>query len=136
LGNKFRVFKKVREVFHVTEEVEYNKITEVVEVNEGDFLLVMPGELVHGVTKEKLTLPENLAGRIEGRSRYARIGLMTHVTAGLVQPGCNNKQVLEISNMSPMPIALHPGTRICQIVLEEVKGEAKYKGKFKDQLNP
>ena len=116
LGNKFRVFKKVRKVFHVTEEIDYDKITEVVEVKDGEYLLLMPGELVHGVTKEKLTLPENLAGRIEGRSRYARIGLMTHVTAGLVQPGCDNKQVLEISNMSPMPIALHPGTRVCQIL--------------------
>jgi dCTP deaminase len=136
LGNKFRVFKKVRKVFHATEEIAYNKITEVVEVKDGEHLLLMPGELVHGVTKEKLKLPKNLAARIEGRSRYARIGLMTHVTAGLVQPGCDNKQVLEISNMSPMPIALHPGTRICQIVLEEIKGKAEYKGKFKNQINP
>jgi len=136
LGNSFRVFKKVREVFHVTEEVNYDKITEVIEVKDGEHLLLMPGELVHGITKEKLKLPNNLAGRIEGRSRFARIGLMTHVTAGLVQPGCNNKQVLEISNMSPMPIALHPGTKICQIILEETKGEAEYRGKFKDQTNP
>jgi dCTP deaminase len=61
---------------------------------------------------------------------------MIHVTAGLVQPGCDNKQVLEISNMSPMPIALYPGTRICQIVLEEIKGRAKYDGIFKDQTSP
>jgi dCTP deaminase len=136
LGNKFRVFKKVRKVFHATEEISYDKITEIVKVKDGEYLLLMPGELVHGVTKEKIRLPENLAGRIEGRSRYARIGLMTHVTAGLVQPGCDNKQVLEISNMSPMPIALYPGTRVCQIVLEEIKGGAKYRGKFKDQTAP
>jgi dCTP deaminase len=96
----------------------------------------MPGELVHGITREKIRLPGNLAGRIEGRSRFARIGLMVHMTAGLVQPGCNNKQVLEISNMSSMPLALYPGTRVCQIVLEEVRGEAKYEGRFKDQLTP
>jgi len=136
LGNRFRVFKKVREVFHVTEEINYEKITEIIEIKDGDHLLLMPGELVHGITKEKLKLPNNLAGRIEGRSRYARIGLMTHVTAGIIQPGCNNKQVLEISNMSPMPIALHPGTKICQIILEEIEGEAKYKGKFKNQTSP
>ena len=136
LGNSFRVFKKVRKVFHVTEEINYDKITEVIEVKDGEHLLLMPGELVHGITKEKLKLPNNLAGRIEGRSRFARIGLMTHVTAGLLQPGCNNKQVLEISNMSPMPIALHPGTKICQIILEEIKGEAEYRGKFKDQTSP
>jgi len=136
LGNSFRVFKKVRKVFHVTEEINYDKITEVIEVKDGEHLLLMPGELVHGITKEKLKLPNNLAGRIEGRSRFARIGLMTHVTAGLLQPGCNNKQVLEISNMSPMPIALHPGTKICQIILEEIKGESEYRGKFKDQTSP
>jgi len=60
---------------------------------------------------------------------------MIHVTAGLVQPGSDNKQVLEISNMSPMPIALYPGTRICQIVLETVEGKAKYKGRFRDQIS-
>jgi dCTP deaminase len=136
LGNRFRVFKKVRKIFHVTEEINYDKITEIIEVKSEEHLLLMPGELVHGITREKIKLPENLAGRIEGRSRYARIGLMTHVTAGLVQPGCNNKQVLEISNMSPMPIALHPDTKICQIVLEEIKGKAKYRGKFMNQISP
>lgn len=136
LGNNFRVFKKVRQVFHVTEEINYNKITEIIEVKDEEHLLLMPGELVHGITKEKLKLPNNISGRIEGRSRFARIGLMTHVTAGLVQPGSNNKQVLEISNMSPMPIALHPGTKICQIILEKIAGKATYKGKFKNQTNP
>jgi len=58
------------------------------------------------------------------------------MTAGLIQPGCDNKQVLEISNMSPMPLALYPGTKICQIVIEEVLGEAKYSGRFKDQTIP
>lgn len=136
LGNKFRVFKKVRKIFHVKEDLKYEKVTEVVSVKNGDYLLLMPGELVHGITEEKIRLPEDLAGWIEGRSRFARIGLMIHVTAGLVQPCCDNKQVLEISNMSPMPIALYPGTRICQIILERIEGKAKYEGKFKDQTNP
>ena len=136
LGTKFRVFKKVRKIFHVKEDLNYQEVTEVVEVKNGDYLLLMPGELVHGITKEKIKLSEDLAGWIEGRSRFARIGLMIHVTAGLVQPCCDNKQVLEISNMSPMPIALYPGTRICQIILERLKGKAKYEGKFKDQLSP
>jgi len=136
LGNKFRVFKKVRKIFHVKEDLKYEEVTKVVNVKDGDYLLLMPGELVHGITKEKIRLSEDLAGWIEGRSRFARIGLMIHVTAGLVQPCCYNKQVLEISNMSPMPIALYPGTRICQIILERIEGKAKYEGKFKDQVNP
>ena len=136
LGNEFRVFKKVREIFPVKEDVQFERVSESIRITEGTFLLLMPGELVHGITREKIRLPGDLAGRIEGRSRFARIGLMVHMTAGLVQPGCNNKQVLEISNMSSMPLALYPGTRICQIVFEEVRGEAKYDGRFKDQLTP
>jgi len=136
LGTKFRVFKKVRKIFHVKEDLKYEEVTEVINIKNGDYLLLMPGELVHGITKEKIRLSKDLAGWIEGRSRFARIGLMIHVTAGLVQPCCNNKQVLEISNMSPMPIALHPGTKICQIILERIEGTAKYEGRFKDQTSP
>ena len=136
LGNEFRVFKKVRGIYHVKEEAQFEEVSESVHVADEDYLLLMPYELVHGITRERIRLPNNLAGRIEGRSRFARIGLMVHMTAGLVQPGSDNKQVLEISNMSSMPLALHPGTRICQIVLEEVHGEAKYEGRFKDQMAP
>ena len=136
LGNKFRVFKKVRKIFHIEEELNYQEVTEVISVKNGDYLLLMPGELVHGITIEKIRLSEEMAGWIEGRSRFARIGLMVHVTAGLVQPGCDNKQVLEISNMSPMPIALYPGTKICQIIFERLEGKAKYEGRFKDQVSP
>jgi len=136
LGSEFRVFRKVRKIFHVKEDMNYEEVTQVITVKDGDYLLLMPGELVHGITKEKIKLAEDLAGWIEGRSRFARIGLMIHVTAGLVQPGCDNKQVLEISNMSPMPIALYPGTRICQIILEKLKGKAKYEGRFKGQTKP
>jgi dCTP deaminase len=136
LGNEFRVFKKVRGIFHLKEDVDYEEATKVVRLNKGDYLLLMPGELVHGITKEKIELSQDLAGWIEGRSRFARIGLMVHVTAGLVQPGCNNKQVLEISNMSPMPIALYPDTMICQIIFERLEGKAKYEGRFKNQTKP
>ncbi len=96
----------------------------------------MPGELVHGITRERIRLPDDVMGWIEGRSRYARIGLMVHVTAGLIQPGSDNRQVLETSNMSPMPLALYPGTKICQIILEKVEGRAKYQGRFRDQTAP
>jgi dCTP deaminase len=136
LGNKFRVFKKVRKIFHVKEDLTYENVTKVVNVKNGDYLLLMPGELVHGITKEKIRLSGELSGWIEGRSRFARIGLMIHVTAGLVQPCCDNKQVLEISNMSPMPIALYPGTKICQIIFEKIEGNAKYEGRFKNQISP
>lgn len=136
LGNEFRVFQTKEETIHATHNIPVESFTKRVTVEEGHHLILKPGELVHGISREHIHLPDNLAGWIEGRSSYARIGLMIHMSAGLVQPGTRNRQVLEISNMSPVPIALHPGTRICQLVLETVKGKARYRGRFKDQAAP
>lgn len=136
LGDEFRVFKKVHDVFQVTDQVDYTKITEIVKVKSGGRILIMPGELIHGITKEKVTLPRNLAALIEGRSSLARVGLLTHLSSGFVHPGSSNRTVLEIANISPMPLAIQPGTKICQLILVEVRGEAKYKGRFAKQLRP
>jgi len=136
LGNEFRVFQTKGEVIHATDKIPVDTFTRRVTVKDGDFLLLKPGELVHGMSRERIELPDDVAGWLEGRSSYARIGLMIHMSAGLVQPGTQNRQVLEISNMSPVPIALHPGTRICQLVLETMRGRARYTGRFKDQAAP
>lgn len=136
LGNAFRRFKHHNEVFPVKEEAKAETITELVKLKEGDFLLLKPQETVLGITKEKITLSPDICGWIEGRSRFARIGLGVHITSGFIQPGIDNYQVLEITNLSPTPLALYPNTRICQIVFERCEGEAKYKGEFKDQKNP
>lgn len=81
-----------------------------------DRILLNPGELCLGITKEKITLGNDIIGKLEGRSRYARVGLSVHVTASLVQPGVSNHQVLEIVNNAPFPIILHKGMRVSQIV--------------------
>jgi dCTP deaminase len=91
---------------------------------------------VHGVTNETIHLPRNLCGWLEGRSRIARLGLTIHATSGFVQPGVSNRQVLELSNVSSIPLALHAGVRICQIVLERTEGEAEYTGRFANQSRP
>ena len=95
-----------------------------------------PGETIHGITRERITLPGNIAGWLEGRSRFARLGLMIHVTAGFVNPGVSNRQVLEISNLAGRPLRLHPGTRLCQIVLQRCEGSAIYTGRFARQQHP
>ena len=136
LGNEFRVFKKVHDVFRVTERVDYTKITEIVKVKKGGHILIMPGELIHGITREKVTLPPNLAAFIEGRSSLARVGLLTHLSSGFIHPGSSNRTVLEIANISPVGLAIKPGTRICQLILIEVSGKARYKGRFANQLKP
>ncbi len=136
LGNAFRIFKKIHGVFHVKDDVNHENVTEKIHVKNGNYFLIMPGELVHGITKETISLPDNICGRIEGRSRFARIGLLTHLSSGFIHPGTTNKTVLEIANISPVPLAIYPGTRICQIVLEEVKGKEKYRGSFHLQKEP
>ncbi len=82
-------------------------------------------EMILGRTVEKLTLPSDLMGRLEGRSRYARMGLAVHITSSLVQPGSSNRQVLEIVNMAPFPIRIHAGMRISQVVFHKLESKTK-----------
>jgi dCTP deaminase len=131
LGNEFRVFRKGHDVVRVTEEANYEEITERIVVS--DHLLLMPQETVLGITEEKVTLAPNICGWLEGRSRFSRLGLLVHISASFMQPGIENKQVLEISNFSPMPLALYPGTAICQFVFQRTIGQAKYAGRFRNQ---
>jgi dCTP deaminase len=95
-----------------------------------------PGATIHGITREWIELPTNLCGLLEGRSRFARLGLMIHVTSAFVQPGVKGRQVLEISNVAGRPLALHPGVRVCQIVLLRTEGNAAYAGRFARQEGP
>lgn len=134
LGNQFRTFRKLHQIYQVTNESDFQDITQL-EVVEDHFVL-MPGETVLGVTVERIKLAPSLCGRLEGRSRFARLGLMVHITAGFMQPGIDNHQVLEISNVSSIPLALHPGTRLCQFIFETCEGEATYQGRFADQRVP
>jgi dCTP deaminase len=136
LGNDFRVFRKGARSFEVTDEADYERITEAIRVEDGEQLLMRPGELVNGITREKLTLPESLAAFIEGRSSLARVGLITHLSSGFIHPGTSNRTVLEIANVSPLPLTITPGTRICQVIVFEVKGRGKYRGRFARQLRP
>jgi dCTP deaminase len=136
LGTEFRVFKKVHEVFRVTDHVDYAQVTEVVKVKRRGHILIMPGELIHGITEETVTLPGGLAALIEGRSSLARVGLLIHLSSGFVHPGTSNKTVLEIANLSPIPLAIVPGTKICQLILIEVRGKGKYAGRFSHQQRP
>ncbi|MBU2634528.1 MAG: dCTP deaminase [Nanoarchaeota archaeon] len=127
LGNEFRIF--THDVIDLKRE-DYTKVTKVVKMNQ---IELKPGELILGITKEKICMPDYLIGRLGGRSRYARVGLLVHMTANLVQPGVCNRQVLEIKNASTSVFRLHSGMKICQIMFEEIKGNENYKGKFRDQ---
>ena len=135
LGDELRVpTEVVNGPIDVTDEATPESFTRVIAF-EKPYVLA-PGHTVHGITRERLFLPPDLCAWIEGRSRIARLGLTVHVSSGFVQPGVSNHQVLEMSNVSGRALAIHPGIRICQIVLQRTEGSAVYRGKFADQDAP
>ncbi len=135
LADELRVPKPdFRGPIPVTDTTDPAEFTELMPIGEG--YVLEPGHTVHGVTLETVDLPPNICGWLEGRSRIARLGLAVHVTSGFVHPGVTNRQVLELANVSAVPLALHGGVRICQIVLERTEGEAVYRGRFADQVGP
>lgn len=131
LGREIRIIEPGERVIEISEQSDYRNHTRVSSLDAPYDL--SPGETIHGITREKITLPPNLCGFLEGRSRYARLGLMIHVTSAFVQPGVSNRQVLEMSNVSSHPLQIHAGVRVCQLVLMRTEGEAVYRGRFSDQ---
>jgi len=135
LDKTFRVFLPAKDIFHIKSgPLNYQKVTKTITVD--DHLTLLPGQSAQGITIENLVLPNNLCGWIQGRSSLARVGLMVHITANFIHPGTSAKQVLEMTNAGPMPLAIHPGIPICQIILEETKGQAQYRGTFHQQQQP
>jgi len=129
LDDKLRIFNTSQ---HITQaDIDYRTLTNLVDISDG--YLLKPGELVLGITRERLTLPEDLCGWLNSRSRFARIGLMSHIAAPFLAPGISNKQILEIYNAGRNKIRLTPGMKICHVVLQECRGTAKYTGSWKDQ---
>lgn len=108
-------------------------ITELFEVPEGGYLEVASREMVLGITNERVGLSEGMCGWFDGRSRFARLGLLVHISAGFMQPGTNNNTVLEVFNLSPRPQRIFPGTAICQFIFQRMDGTAQHAGRFSDQ---
>ena len=92
LSNEFRIFNNNKDVI-LNENSDYKKYTRLVKTKK---IILKPDEFILGLTKERIKLPENICGWLYGRTRFARFGLSVHVTASFVQPGIDNKQVLEI----------------------------------------
>jgi len=128
LDQAFWLFENRHTIHEVSEESDFELLTRKIESPDG--VLLQSGETVLGLTIERITLAPALCGWLEGRSRFARLGLAVHVTAGFMQPGIANRQVLEMTNLGPTPLLLRPGVRVCQLVIERCEGEATYQGRF------
>lgn len=98
-------------------------LNEVLESYTDSEIVLQPGDLVLGITKEQITLSPNICGFLSGRSRYARLGLGVHVSSNFMQPGISNHQVLEICNVSKSSLILRPGLRICQAIFARMDSE-------------
>ncbi len=114
----------------------------VIRVNAGEPFVLQPREFALAITEESLELDDDVLGRLEGRSSLGRIGIIVHGTAGLFDPGWRGKATLELSNLSPMPVALYPGMRICSFTFEqlstpvEVPYYKKPQNKYAHQTSP
>jgi dCTP deaminase len=132
LSNAFRVFVHLPEL-NLTDDMDFKAATKGIKVPEGGTFTVQPGQTVLGITKEKVSLGNGLSGWLEGRSRFARVGLLVHISASFMQPGISNHQVLEISNFGPIPLKLIPGTPICQFIFQRCESPGQYSGVFAGQ---
>jgi len=128
LGDEFGIIKKKK--INLTEKTDYREFVKVIKAKQ---ITLKPNDFILGITKERISLPNNIAGILNGRSRFARLGLLVHATAPLVHPGVSNKQIFEIKNISKSTLVLHSGLKIGQISFVKLLGKSKYEGIFKKQ---
>jgi len=123
LANEFLVYKKSflrkNKVFATT-LYKNKKIKSELKHAEGSFFRIKPKQFVLASTKEHVSIPNNLVGRVDGKSSFGRIGLLIHVTAGYIDTGFKGNITLELYNLSDNDIYLHVGTPICQLSLHTV----------------
>ena len=125
LDRFFRVFDNSKYT-HIDPSQQQDELTSPVEVRDDDPFVLHPGEFVLGSTYESVRLPEDLAGRLEGKSSLGRLGLLTHSTAGFIDPGFTGHITLELSNVANLPITLWPGMKIGQLCLFRLSSPAEH----------
>jgi dCTP deaminase len=106
--------------------IDQPELTHLVDVANGDPFVLHPGEFVLGSTYECVTLPDDIAARLEGKSSLGRLGLMTHSTAGFIDPGFSGHVTLELSNVATLPILLWPGMKIGQLCFFRLSSAAEF----------
>ena len=142
LDRWFRVFENHRYPF-IDPSTEQPDLTRLIEPVGDEAFILHPGEFVLGSTYEVVTLPDDIAGRLEGKSSLGRLGLLTHSTAGFIDPGFSGHVTLELSNVANLPIMLYPGMKIGQLCLfrlsspaEHPYGSEKYGSRYQGQRGP
>ena len=142
LDRFFRLFDN-HKYQHIDPSLDQPDLTRLVEVEAHEPFVLHPGEFVLGATYEVVTLPDDVAARLEGKSLLGRLGLLTHSTAGFIDPGFSGHVTLELSNVATLPITLWPGMKIGQLCFfrlsspaEHPYGSQKYGSRYQGQRGP
>ena len=142
LDRQFRTFNN-HAYTHIDPAQQQDDLTRMVEPGADEAFVLHPGEFVLGSTFEVITLPDDVAGRLEGKSSLGRLGLLTHSTAGFIDPGFSGHVTLELSNVANLPIRLWPGMKVGQLCLfrlsspsEHPYGSSIYGSRYQDQRGP
>jgi dCTP deaminase len=138
----FRVFENHRYP-HIDPAVEQAELTRLVEPDGDEPFILHPGEFALASTYEVVTLPDDVAARLEGKSSLGRLGLLTHSTAGFIDAGFSGHVTLELSNVATLPIKLWPGMKIGQLCFfrlsspaEAPYGSGASGSRYQDQRGP
>jgi dCTP deaminase len=142
LDRFFRTFENHKYQF-IDPREDQQDMTRLVEVEASEPFVLHPGEFVLGSTFEVVTLPDDIAARVEGKSSLGRLGLLTHATAGFIDPGFSGHVTLELSNVSNLPVTLWPGMKIGQLCFikmssasEHPYGSNVYGSRYQNQRGP
>jgi dCTP deaminase len=142
LDRFFRLFDN-HKYQHIDPAIDQPELTRLVEVEPDEAFVLHPGEFVLGATFEVVSLPDDVAARLEGKSSLGRLGLLTHSTAGFIDPGFSGHVTLELSNVATLPITLWPGMKIGQLCFfrlsspaEHPYGSDRYGSRYQGQRGP
>ncbi|MDE2408810.1 MAG: dCTP deaminase [Actinomycetales bacterium] len=142
LDRFFRLFHNHKYAF-IDPREDQAELTHMVEVASDEAFILHPGEFVLGSTFEFVSLPDDVAARLEGKSSLGRLGLLTHSTAGFVDPGFTGHVTLELANVSNLPIKLWPGMKVGQLCFFQLSspaetpyGSSKYLNRYQGQRGP
>jgi dCTP deaminase len=143
LGNTFRVFEHSRHAYIDPFKKDISdEVTREIKIKEGEPFIIQPGDFVLATTIESIEVPDDLTGRLEGRSSIGRLGVVIHSTAANIECGFRGHITLELANMGKMPVALYVGMRICSLSFEQLSSPAdvpyykKKSAKYIDQKGP
>jgi dCTP deaminase len=142
LDRSFRLFDNHKYAV-IDPATDQPDLTRLITVEQDEAFILHPGEFVLGSVLQRIALPDDIAARVEGKSSLGRLGLLTHATAGFIDPGFTGHVTLELSNMATLPIKLWPGMKIGQLCFfrlsspaEHPYGSARYGSRYQGQQGP